>query len=445
MSGGSPPQDGRPTWHLTATVAPRLVAGGLLLLAGLLGGRPDVAVIGVPLVLAVVWGLAHRPTSTAVAVLHDPRHVAQRSRIEAVLVLEPAAGVSTTRLRAAAPGHRDLEALVDARVRHELRLSLVTARTGRLDVFGVDLRDRSSHVVRTANPRTVGPARLLVLPQAALLGEVPLPPRLQGLTGGHRSSHPGDGGDLRDIAVLGAGDRLRRIDWKATARRAGQGTGPGARVSDLYVRRTFATADAHVMLILDARDAVGPDVATWASGEVHPEDLTSLDLARRAATSVARRYLEQGDRVGLVALGRHRRPLRPAGGRRHLSQIVHQLALAEPEGEPATQLRAPQIPSGALVVVLSTFLDDDAARLARAWRYAGHRTVAVDVLPPPVIDHLPPRARTAYRLVEMERTDRIAGLTASGAEVVSWDQGALHGDRVEVALAALSRRRRAAR
>ena len=424
---------------------PRLLGGALLVVSGLLAGRPDVAVLGVPLLLAVVWGLARRPTGFTAADLGEPRYVRRRSQVEAVLVLKPPAGVSAIRLRAAAPGHRHLEVLVDGRERRELRLSLTTTRTGRQDAFMVDHMDIGAEALLRADPITVGPGKLVVLPQATPLGDLPLPPRLQGLTGAHRSSRPGDGGDLRDIAPFVPGDRLRRIDWKTTAKRAGSGPHLGTGAADLYVRRTFATSETHVILVLDARDAIGPDVSTWDSGDVHPDDATSLDVARRAAASLAQRYLDQGDRVGLIDPGRHRRLLRPAGGRRQLSRIVHQLALAEPRGEPASRLRAPQVPSGALVVVFSTFLDDVAAGLTRMWRHAGHRTVAVDVLPSPTLDFLPPRARTALRILRMEREDRLAALAAAGVEVVAWEDGASRRTGAQVALTALSRVRRVGR
>ena len=78
-------------------------------------------------------------------------------------------------------------------------------------------------------------ASRIVAPRRAAIGSLPLPRRLQGLTGAHESARAGDGGDFRDIHPFTAGDRLRRIDWKATARR-------GQNAADLYVRRTAALA-----------------------------------------------------------------------------------------------------------------------------------------------------------------------------------------------------------
>ena len=218
------------------------------------------------------------------------------------------------------------------------------------------------------------------------------------------------------------------------------------RSTELYVRRTFTTADATVMLVLDSRDDVGPRVAAWGDTTALREDeATSLDLARQAAASLARRYLEGGDRVGLEDLGRIRRPVPPAGGRQHLQRLVQRLALAQPEGEPKPRKRVPRLPSGALIIVFSTFLDDDVARFAQMWRGAGHRVVTVDVLPHLVDSELSPRLAAAYRLISLERTDRIRALERAGIEVVRWDtlptEGGPGADDPEVVLVGLARRR----
>jgi hypothetical protein len=115
---------------------------------------------------------------------------------------------------------------------------------------------------------------------------------------------------------------------------------------------------------------------------------------------------------------------------------VQRLALAQPEGEPKRHQRPPRLPSGALIVVFSTFLDEDPAQLAQLWRHAGHRVVAVDVLPTVSTKHLPSRVSLAYRVVRLERADRLLSLSRSGVEVVAWD-----GD-AQVELAALARQRR---
>jgi uncharacterized protein (DUF58 family) len=415
---------------------------------GLLVHRTDVTVLGVPLVLTVLWTWLHRPSATVRVQITGADRIGRPGAIGHAVEIQPAPGVATVLVRAGAPGHRPVEALVSCRRPRSVRMSIVSVRTGRRDLFWVHyLAAGPDHVVKS-EPVVLGPVKVTVLPGNRPLRELPLPFRLQGLTGPHGSLRPGDGGDLRDINLFVSGDRLRRIDWRATARRSARtvvGGQPG-RLTDLYVRRAFATADATVMLVLDSRDDVGPDVSTWGDASLVREDeATSLDLAREAAASTARWYLETGDRVGLEDLGRLRRPVPPAGGRQQLNRLVQRLALATPEGEPKPRQRAPRLPSGALIIVFSTFLDGDAARLAQLWRHAGHRVVAVDVLPQISRNPLSARVSTAYRIFAMERVDRLRELSRSGVEVVHWEGERVHPGvttSVDVSLTALARQQR---
>src|SRR5690606_36422388 len=107
------------------------------------------------------------------------------------------------------------------------------------------------------------------------------------------------------------------------------------RLGTLYARRTFATADATVMIVVDSRDDVGHDVSAWAGGsDVDVLQTSSIDLAREAAATIARAYLDGGDRVGLDDLGRRRRPVPPAAGRHQWERISQRLVRVAPEGWP---------------------------------------------------------------------------------------------------------------
>jgi hypothetical protein len=89
-------------------------------------------------------------------------------------------------------------------------------------------------------------------------------------------------------------------------------------------------------------------------------------------------------------------------------------------GEPAERKRVPRLPSGALIIVFSTLLDDDPARLAAHWRRSGNRVVVVDVLPALVTTDLSSRRLTAYRIIALERRDRIRQLLGNDVELVRW-------------------------
>ena len=434
-------------WQLTPAAIGWVAAGVVLLALGVVSRRPDIVAISVPLLVGVAWSTSSRPQQNPSARLRgEDQPTGPSEVVEVEVLLEPAEAPTALALRVRAPGHRPAEALVAVEPRpagdgsrtagdgpgsagdeltgqRRLSATMRTVRTGRRELFRLAHRGVAPDALLSTAAVADPPATMTILPSARSLAELPLPYRLQGLTGPHASRRAGSGGDLHDVALFTPGDRLRRIDWRVTARLNTAPAVPGSdrTISQLYVRRTFATADATVMLVIDSRDQVGPRVSTWGDATLLREDeSTSLDIARHAAVSLARQYLAIGDRVGLEDLGKLRRPAPPAGGRRQLQLLTHQLALAEPEGEPTRRRRLPRLPSGALIVVFSTFLDDDAAAMAHAWRRAGQRVLAVDTLPRLLVSGIPERLWIAYRIVAMERVDRITRLAAAGVETFAW-------------------------
>ncbi|MBD8077804.1 DUF58 domain-containing protein [Cellulosimicrobium arenosum] len=403
-----------PVWRTTTTFASGVVLGVLLLGTGLVAGRADVALLGVPAILSAAWGWAHRPVGTVTAGIRlDPD--APLGVLGATLRLDAPPGAEIVRFRVLGPSRLETERVVATTSgERELALRMPSARTGVEDTFRVDHVAYGPEGVEEQGPVvTTGPRRL-VLPQPVPLRRVPLASRLRGLSGPHTSRRPGDGTELRDVDTYRPGDSTRRIDWRTTARRS-----PG--LDALSVRRTFATAEATVVLVVDSRDEVGPDLATWGGvGSQRPDEPTSLDLARHAAASVAQAVLDGGDRVALDDLGRVRRPVRPGAGRRHLRRVLHALALARPAGDPTARHRPPQVPAGAAVYLFSTLLDDEAPRLAREWHRAGYVVVVVDTLPPVTVAAAYDRVVLAWRITRLEREDRVDTLRAEGIEVVRW-------------------------
>lgn len=427
------PADGHHGWRPTSAYTAAVAVGVLLLTAGLLAGRADIALIGIPGLLAATWAHTTRPTRPLRGTLHEPPGPTAPGELTATLDLTTGptgsdkADVDTDviHLRISAPGHRDthLALAADTAGRH-LPLRLSSVRTGPQETFTVDLRG-SRHAIWEEEPTQVSAPTRLVLPAAAPLGNLPLPRRLRGLTGPHSSRRLGDGAELRDIHPFTPGDRLRRIDWRTTARRSPE-------LDTLYVRRTYSTAEATAVLVVDSRDDVGPDVRTWRGyGTLRVDEPTSLDLARHAAASIATTLVEAGDRVGLEDLARRRRPLTPAAGRRHLRRLVHGLALAHPTGIAAVhRVRPPQLPADAIVYLFTTLLDDEPLRLVRTWRTTGHPVVVIDTLPdvhPVIENHL----SIAWHIARLEREDRIAALDGENIPLVHWagsrrDQAATH-------------------
>lgn len=420
------------TWLPLTQLTSSLLLGAGLLVAGALLRRADLAALGVAPLLMATWGWHQRPRRALGVTLRASGELTADRELAATVDVAAPAGLTTLSIRSSGPGTRSTRTLVHVPPggSRQLTVSTASARTGENRLFRVDVVGLGTGHATAGEVTTVGPASVLVLPGWQPLDRLPLPWRLQGMVGPHSSRRIGDGMELHDVALFRPGDRLRRIDWRTSARRGLQ----GGQLRDLYVRRTQAPAEATVMLVIDSRDEVGPDVATWSGGRpILRSDATSLDIAREAAASLARAYLDAGDRVGLADLGRRQRPVRPAGGRRHLDRVVRRLALSVPELTPRPRVRPPMLPSGALVVVLSTFLDDEAHTLALSWRHSGHRVVAVDVLPPLGTAQLTGRMLMAYRMVEMQRTDRLTTLRRGGVEIARWAGGTPAGGPATVA------------
>ncbi len=269
-------------------------------------------------------------------------------------------------------------------------------------------------------------------PTSIRLGALPVPPRLRGLHGIYRGSRPGQGGDFRDIHPFAPGDELRRVDWRATARLA-------RRPGDLLVRRTDTLSDASVVIMIDTADDLGTVVATWGSSDPDRSGVTSLDLARQAALSIATAAIGAGDRVALHELSADGRTVAPGAGARHLARLSRAIAATGVNGQITRYRRTPPVPHGATVHVLSPFVDRGATALALALRASGHRVVAVDVLP--VLDdaRLSREQRIALRTLSAEHDDALTELRHAGADVLAWR---VDGDGADAALRTAGRRGR---
>ncbi|MCJ1712949.1 DUF58 domain-containing protein [Curtobacterium sp. VKM Ac-2922] len=423
-----------PAWARNPALVSALAAGVFLAGLGLVLGRAELAVVALPILVTAAFGARVRlggaaiRVATTLAPSASGRGVAYRTAAS----LPPSAEAVALEFRVVG-GRRHVVVVGPGRA-EDLAGTVPIAHSGPQEILRthVSLLGRGGLAVTVPAP---GPVHAAVIPPPHLrMQHLPMPRRVTGITGAHDSTRPGDGGEFRDVALFAPGDRLRRIDWRRTARRASQ---PG----DLYVRRTFATADALVVLVVDGRDDLGSDVTEWGGARHAAHEATSLDLARESAVSLATAYISAGDRVGFRDLAGTARSVEPGGGTRHLERLRSTIASVTPGGEAVSTARMPLVPAASLVVVLSTFLDDQAAAMAMTWAATGHRVVAVDVLPTPDTSAADKWERAAFRLVTLERDDRLAEMAATGVELIRWQAG--DGGSPAVQLRLLSRPRRA--
>jgi uncharacterized protein (DUF58 family) len=151
----------------------------------------------------------------------------------------------------------------------------------------------------------------------------------------------------------------------------------------------------------------------------------TLDMAVRAAATLAGRYLERKDRVGLVSFGGVLSWLLPATGLVQLYRIVDSLIDTEISLSYAWKdvdvIPARTLPPKALIVALSPLLDERAVATLFDLRARGFDLAVVDVSPVPFA---PPGGseseRLAHRLWLLKREVLRARYQQVGVPVVEW-------------------------
>ena len=425
-----------PSW----TRSPGLIAGGVIAVAiagaAVLLARIDLALLALPLIIAVTLSWERRPPQGQSATVTLALGESDGSEMDFTVRIDVPAGVEAIALRYSLLAYESREIVIAGPLAGDLSGRVPLLHSGPQELVRIEYRFLGPDAGVTSLPQEPLIAGRIIAPQRAAFGSLPVPRRLQGLTGSHESARAGDGGDFRDVHPFTAGDRLRRIDWKATARR-------GQNAADLYVRRTNALADATVLIVLDSRDDVGEQVAEWYRNAAAKKGISSLDVAREAASSIAAGYINAGDRVGFQDLSSRSRMIAHGGGRRHLWHLLRAIEITQPSAVAFRHQRPPIVPPGALVYLLSSLLDDQGVQLALRWRANGHRVIAVDVLPPARFARTTRYERAAHRVVMMERDDRIGLLRRRGIEFLRWSEDDTRLSR-EARLQLLSRPARAA-
>lgn len=398
-------------------------AGSLaFVLAGLAAvlGRSDLLVLATPFAVAFAWGQVTRPdTPLGADLVADRTQVREGERLTI--------GVRVTRaehLDAVAVSLRPSDhvayhpdggaALVDAHLpppvsapdsRVRVRVQVEALRWGMRTVGPGLVGGVSPFGAYRFGPTALPASRFLSLPRPAPFDTTAPVPHPRGLVGQHRASRPGEGAEFYAIREFQVGDRIRRVHWPRSLREG-----------RLHVRATHADQDAHVSVVLDAHQDLGS-----SNG---PRSASTLDHGVRSAAAVSEHFLASGDRVGLSVLSaHHRRPVRPAGGRRQLVRILSVLATTtamsgREEGPVRERVRAPH---GGLVVLISPLVSPDVAGLAAGLSRSGSTVLVVDVLTPGVLpESSDPAMALAWRIRSLEREEEIHALRAVGVPVVPW-------------------------
>jgi uncharacterized protein (DUF58 family) len=396
-----------------------------LLLTAVALRRPELVAVAAPFGLITAVGLARAgPPAVAAAVTPAALRGFEEDVVAAEVELRSERGAWQAEVAVAVP--TGLEPVDEPprtafRLEPGLRRVPVELRCSRWGGYAVPVR------IRVRDPlglhvwaRRIEPPLLVrVHPRLERLRAAPRPVRTQASVGSDTSRAAGEGIEFADLRLYQPGDRLRRVNWRVSARR---GT--------LHTNLHHPERNADVVLFLDA----------------FVESAVSLDLVVRAASSLAGAYLRGRDRVGVVGFGGVLRWVLPSTGRAQTFRVIDSLIDTEVVASYAWRdvhvIPTRMLPPGALVLALSPLVDDRSLAALAALRARGFDLAVVDVSATARTPAGPGDVgELAHRLWHARHATLQARYRALGVPVVEWDGlQALDG-----ALAELREARRSAR
>jgi uncharacterized protein (DUF58 family) len=391
--------------------------------------------MAVPFILAAALGLAlARKPDLEVRVVLDRERVVEGEEVELTVEVHARRGAARLEVQLQLP--HSLEARrrgppgaggLTAGATRSYRWGLRPRRWGGRLAPRVQVRARDPLGFFTFAVQEPRPQPLRVYPRAEALSQLMRPAETQAFAGNEVSRLRGDGIEFADVRPFVPGDRVRRINWRVSARRR-----------NLHVNEMRPERNADVVIFVDSFSDLGADPDA-------PHG-TTLDLGVRAAAALAQAYLRRRDRVGLIGFGGTLRWLGPEMGERQLYRVADALLDTEATFSYAWKglevIPRQTLPPKSLVVALSPLLDDRSLTALLDLRGRGHDLSVIEISPLPFVR--PGHRETeqlAYRLWEMERDALRARFLALGVPVASWRRG----EPMEASLAAAAAFRRGAR
>jgi uncharacterized protein (DUF58 family) len=399
---------------MTRAATPKLGAysglAALALLAGLATRRPELIVIAAPFTLIAAMGLLSLQRPAIALSCHVERErTLEDDELDIAVALSAVTGAERVEVLlelphelAVADGHNPQVVHLGDGEQRELSYRLACRRWGAFRVGRVYLRTydlfglfRHELVVDDRQP-------LKVYPTEQTVRNLLRPLETQVFTGHHVARQKAEGIEFADLREFVPGDRIRHINWRASARRG-----------ELWVNEHHAERNADVVIFLDS------------FAEARRGGHSTLDPALRGAASLAARYLRQKDRVGFVTFGGMLNWLLPATGTAQLyrivdamldTQIILNYAWKEIDVIPRRTL-----PPQALVLALTPLLDDRSANALLDLRARGFDLVVIEISPVAFVE--PPEQEVeqlAERLWRLRREAVRGRFERAGVPIALW-------------------------
>jgi uncharacterized protein (DUF58 family) len=402
---------------MTRAAEPKLAAypafAALALLAGLALQLPELVVVGAPFALVVTLGLAlaREAPSISVELALDRARMLEGEELEARLTVFSGGGVDRLELFLELPdGVTLLEGDNPTALRlapgeeRMLALRLRGDRWGAHLLGSVYLRARDRFGLYRFEERLDRRVPLRVYPRPEALLDSPSPYETQVFSGNRVARQKGEGIEFADLRPFTPGDLPRRVNWRASARRA-----------ELWVNEYHPERNADVIIFLDS------------FAEARLGDAGTLDRAVRAAAALAGHYLRVKDRVGFVSFGGMLNWLLPASGLYQLQRIVESVLdsriVLNYAWKGVDVIPRRTLPPQALVLALTPLLDERSTEALLDLRGRGFDLAVLEISPVPYVagEGRTEEERLAYRLWLLERDALRARFLRAGVPVAVWD------------------------
>jgi len=401
---------------VTRRGSPRLEGYAILAAIGLVAAlalrRPELAVAAAPfaLVLAIGLQLAREPRLDIQFTVAGERTV-EGADVDAEIVVRTESSVDRLELLLDLP--KGVEVAGDDAVAVRLRtgeertipVRLRCSRWGVYEVGTIEIRARDPFRLVVWEDRLRRVRELKAYPHPETLTRVLDAAETQVFTGSAVARVKGDGIEYADIRDYVPGDRLRSINWRASARRTG-----------LVVNERHPERNTDVVLFVDS------------FADLRDGNRSTLDDAVRASATLATRYLERRDRVGLVSFGGILRWLRPGMGPSQRFRLIE--TLLETGVAPTYIWRdvdlipARILPPKALILALTPLVDPRFVTTLQNLRARGFDLVVVEIDPVGLVEAgRNELERLAYRLWLLDREVLRSRLERLGVGIARWGDG----------------------
>jgi uncharacterized protein (DUF58 family) len=392
---------------VTRWASPKLAAyAGLSavgLLTALVFARPELVALTAPFLLALAAGLAlATPPRLTVEVALDAQRALEGDEVGARILLRSTTPVDRLDLYLRLPAGLEVTSGSNPAALHlaageerELEVKLRAERWGAHVLGPTYIRARDPLGFLAWESSAGARPELRVYPREEVLRRILQPRETQALAGNEVSRRKGEGIEFADIRPFAPGDPLKRVNWRASARRS---------EGDLWVNESHP-------------------VDSFAEARIGGAG--TLDLAVRATATLADAYARRRDRIGLISFGGILRWLVPGTGLVQLYRVVDalldtQIVLSYYWKEIDVIPRR-TLPPSALVIALSPLLDARSVGALLDLRARGYDLVVIDVSPVPFTKR--PHGgldAVAYDIWRLRRSALRHRLQSAGVAVAEW-------------------------